>query len=102
MTTFKAKYNISARPSASVSYEKDGIKKEILVEVALDNRKPVPTIYITTPFTDYENLILGGDVTSRDSRYTADFYVSCNGQKIIVFANKVLLQLGRDLKKANL
>ena len=29
-TTFGLKYNIAARPSASVSYERDGIKKEIL------------------------------------------------------------------------
>ncbi len=88
-TTFKAKYNISARPSASVSFEKDGTKKEILVEVALDNKKPVPTIFITTPFEGFENLILGGDLSSRDNKYTADFFVSSNGQKIVVFSNKV-------------
>jgi hypothetical protein len=33
-TTFKAKYNIAARPSASVSYEKEGVKKEILVPIS--------------------------------------------------------------------
>ena len=91
-TTFKAKYNISARPSASVSYEKDGVKKEILVEVALDNNKPVPTIFISTPIEGYENLILGGDVSGRDARYAADFFVNCNGQKIVVFSNKVTLK----------
>jgi hypothetical protein len=54
---FERRYNISARPSATVSYEKDAVKKEIMVEVALDNGKPVPTIYITTPFEGYENLV---------------------------------------------
>ena len=88
-TTFKAKYNISAKPSASVSFEKDGVKKEIQIKVVLDNNKPIPTIYITTPFEGYENLILSGDFSSRDSRYNADFFVSVNGQKIVVFSNKL-------------
>ena len=91
-TTFGLKYNIAARPSASVSYERDGIKKEILVEVVFGNNKPVPTIYITTPFDGYENLILGGDFSGRDNRYIADFYVQRNGEKIIVFTNKVTLK----------
>jgi hypothetical protein len=33
--------------------------------------------------------VLGGDVSSRDNKYSADFFVTCNGQKIVVFSNKV-------------
>lgn len=61
------------RPSASVSYEKDGVKKEILVEVVLDKRKPIPTIYITTPYSGYEHLILSGDFQARDHKWLRFF-----------------------------
>ncbi len=62
------------------------------MEVALDNNKPVPTLFITTPIEGYESLILGGDVTSRDNRYAADFFINCNGQERNILKNSVSMR----------
>ena len=72
-----------------MSYEKDGIKKEIFIEVLLESGKIVPTVKIITPFVGFEKLVLNGDISSIGGKYMADFFITSNDNKIVIFTNKV-------------